>query len=1675
MPKSYRIRTQPGVDKSIRVQVEQDFDFLEILSLKLKQEDVYNRFCADYGVVVGRVIANRGTGVSNARVSIFVPLDDLDANDPVISTLYPYETVQDRNEDGYRYNLLPYRPSYAGHAATGTFPDIEDVLTRKEVLEVYEKYYKFTTKTNESGDFMIVGVPLGIQKIFLDMDLSDMGCFSLRPTDLIKIGRGTPEQFAGSQFLNGTDLDSLPQIVTANADIDVASFWGQEDLCNIGITRHDFDLVSLGIKLEPTAIFMGSIFSSNDNSSLRKNCKPGTEMGDLCNLVTGPGSILAIRQTVDLDINGDPILEQYKLESGGKVIDSDGTFVVEVPMNLDYVVTNEFGEEVLSNDPNVGIPTSAKYRFKIEYQSETTVPPSAGQILPIRGEVQRANVLVPNIREYGWTGTTLNPGIDPASLANDTSPNYIPNYTANTQWQLFNKSYAFSLDWDDYADKAAAISCEDYFYEMKYNKVYTTAQLIDEYRKGTGRARFIGIKEIAEQSCQGTNNPFPVTDGVRNFDFLFFLFNIVITLLTPVFFALILIAHVICFLWPVLRFILNVVLQVLLLAISTLCRAIRFLSFGLLKWKCPTLKAPQLPRRCPLAAIPLPNLSYPDCNACDCDSRPAGQPENVDLNEIENTTLLANTNQYAFFERLIPIDSDGEMKESWASKYTYGFQSSMSGYDDGEGNADYFKAPFMDDKKDEGGNPFTSVKTWSLDLTLSERMNLFNLKSKYHTDGSYNQIRTYVNPNLNSNKYHNDNVMVLLCDPSSLNNFTSGQIVSFQNPQLSPDVNVTGFTTGYTKTGQYSATVNYADPSNPQTQLQKTYFITGGTVGLVQDSTGQWIRDYNYASDVEYYQVITATTLYDYSATTKSLGASQPQLPTEVGYNTGPNDTLIQRFLFGYQKIKRGYIGTVATANNPIFYPDDTAVGLSGGKFQYNGANVLLNEDWKNHLVVFLVRGVDMYTDRQSITYDLSKLYGKAFGTGPTITGNFKMNVPVQSYSTGFQLPRHNLLSSNGNSSKGFLFFPSYSYTVGNNYVSYNTQNHLDYSCLDSDNKVIGNTNTTSYNALFNNVNGALSISNSSSWDEMVNVNNPKNDFRNGYKNNEIIEGGSAMFCEELNTAPRDKYRYFSPTYYTQYPTDVLPMTNTTRIIMRSERLPSSDLHDRRFLLHQNKRFGIYTIGDDGVAELAVSEYQTGSDTFGDLSDDFAEDGGGVAQTVLATFACDNMVPLGCYTGNGINFGVAQQTNDCYYVGNPQDDIQKMYGGCYYLVQRNFYILADFRIFAEWRSRFRMMFALCRNVVSLTFVNNWINGGLYMYSFYKDDIYNQPLSATTYNTLPTYRFCRDNIVFGEINNQFFYRVSPFNSSSNSFIGKVSPKKQNGDPYPASNMRNLGNPTTMTDLGPKDELLKEVCISGQFDGYVIDNIPTTSNSEVSDLLSLFVISRLSDATFWEQTLNAGDGSISKLFSRPGNRLDADIVQLMSINSEFGVTPYLGDNYSDENLVFLNTPTGPVLGVYFSANTINRDLVTPGRITFQDSTVNYLTNYYGFNDQMVPYQPWRIDPTGGSIFGTQVNDWNGRVSVDVKTIKYQSIDRLQGGNPSAMQPSFPSDVSTPSTQKPGYIYNSSSTGGINPTIDFKLTKAPMPNYIVTGAPYLFYFGLRKGKSAMNRFISNYIIGA
>lgn len=491
MIQKHRISTNIGKDQIVKVELKQDFDLLEVLSLKFTQKDIYTSLCSDYGVVCGRITVNDGLGVPNARVSIFIPLSPEDEQDPVISTLYPFKTVNDKNEDNYRYNLLPSRKQHGGHEPTGTFFDQSDVLTREEVLEVYEKYYKYTVKTNNAGDFMIWGVPLGEQTIHVDLDLSDIGCFSFRPYDFIKQGLG-PDQFKNSyQYKSSVDLDSLPQVVSFNKSIEVYPFWGNEDICEIGITRTDFDLSEAGVKIEPTAYFIGGTYTDSGKNSVNKNCQPRRKMGRKCDLITKTGTIEAIRFTPNKDENNRPILEVYGIQED---IPEDGSFVFPVPMNMDYVFTNEFGENEITNDTNKGVPTSACYRFRFSLDDSGN------------SRVRKtASFLVPNIREYS---------ID------------------------IDKSYAFSTDYSKYPTDAVSddvnkgmlynelgqYNPRDYFYRMTYNKVYTMSSFQNIFYKNSTftNDRYVGLKEIVpndEEDCSSDIVTPPVNFAKKNFTF----------------------------------------------------------------------------------------------------------------------------------------------------------------------------------------------------------------------------------------------------------------------------------------------------------------------------------------------------------------------------------------------------------------------------------------------------------------------------------------------------------------------------------------------------------------------------------------------------------------------------------------------------------------------------------------------------------------------------------------------------------------------------------------------------------------------------------------------------------------------------------------------------------------------------------------------------------------------------------------------------------------------------------------------------------------------------------------------------------------------------------------------------------------------------------------------------
>ena len=1742
MSKSYRIRTNVGVDTSLKVLIEQEFEYLEILSLKILQSDIYTRQCADYGVVVGRVSVNNGFGLPNAKVSIFLPLDSIDQNNPIISELYPYKTLLDNNEDGYRYNLLPYKKSYSAHVPTGTFFTRNDVLTNPTLIEVYDKYYKYNAVTNESGDFMIFGVPVGSHTIVMDVDLSDIGEFSLSPQDLIRMGLATEAQVAGTNFKSSNNLRELPQIINLTKSIEVDPLWGQPEICNLGITRTDFDLSSEAkIDIRPTSVFMGSIISAPNSSALSTGCRPPNNSGSLCNLTVGPGDILAIRQTILQDSNGLPILENFSLESGGKVIDENGTWMIDVPMNLDYYTTNEFGEQVLSNDPEIGIPTKGKYRFKVKWAQSPSLSETT----------RRGYFLIPNIKEY-------------------PSPN-------------LDESYAFSTDWNDYAFSGnsnfnriiqEAIDCEDRFYLMQYNKVYTVSQFISGRKQGSGIERYIGIKNILDDTCSGLNNRFPTNDGNFRFDILYIIFMFFSIILTPVFFALILVMHILYFVVWILRTVLLPALAIyyFILGVQTAIGAFA-VGFGatfsagiaaaaltyFLLAAFITLVVIML-FKINLSGIKVPILTYPDCDLCSC-SPDSSTNENIGEavdapqantgnqavpcpsitsdNDITSVTLTPGMLPlFSISSFDIPTISPSTPNGFLVSRAQVYKQELTGVIYDLQYASNNIGAPYLAHTDTSDGSIRRYIYTTN--IPVADRINLFNVKAKYfnpstnNPGGGVNRITVNFQPSQTSN-FHYDNTTVILCDKASLQNLTPGQLISFQNPTISKDINLTGGVTneygnnaitGITSTGLTTIKIYYA-------QLNGVGNVTTPVTYQVNITADTANNFHKFPTDVEYFQVITGMTYSQFS------GQCNPSSIV---------DSLNNRYL-----------------NNITFIGQEEVQGVIN-----NYDNLLLRgleyiEDHKNICVLILNRGVDPYTPKVPISYGLGKLFGFGSESNKTVQGYYHMNIPIQGKFLNVSHLSSDLNNSNISTdtySGQKLYFNSFSYrpqivpiigditgytagqpvvTTGivvSEYSGFSSNLISYYSRMD-------NTVTTAFfrpqcggnvanvGALNNSVATSsltfglrVSTQNRFSWRIVTSTVNgginilsplyvytPNSGNNGGYFPNEIVEGGPVMFTNlDLRNGGQEEPRviynvsgtdpndfritsnYYSRIYNTTGNTinfslgSLNSSINTNggyETVMRGDRLPTSTNVEEYccngMVLHKNFNFQIYIIPEDGVLDITSSEGSTGNASSGDLAYTYEDLAASTGITrVFESFTCNGSVNLECYDCQNSTILIRPRGNPCQeYLGETIFEF-----GCYRFITTIFLSLArDWELMFEWIARNMVMLGACRNVFSHRFINNWVNGVLYAFPFKNEIIgYTSPTSATPNQPIPKY--CRETLRYYGQTKNFYYRATPYNPTTRQF-GEIS-------------RGNMGFPTTIMDLGPRADYLQELVMSDEYDGYVTNRLDSSSFGTVDDILNLFIVSRFMDNNFLTNLL--GSLNILAYFSnsRPsrgvgGTKLmiDADYAQLISINSELGVAPFLSSNYPDnppgeQSPIFFDCSN--VLGIFFSSDTQLRDYITPKRTIINPSgtTVGNCTfNNFPVYSQVVPLSQWKIEtsPTSfsgnDSIFGRQFNNWDFKVSgSSIHSNRYQSLDRLQ---PSSRY--FRTDGSSETQYQKGYIYAvktvTASTGVVSVQLtadpyywDPNATPAASNQLVTVGAPFHFYFGLRRGASAFDRFRKKWI---
>lgn len=452
--RTYRIRTKIGddADKVINVKLDQHYDSFEILSLKINQSNNYKFYESDYGVVVGRVLANGGFGIPNAKVSIFIESDDND--DMETRIMYPYKSVNAKNQDGVRYNLLTDFLDKACYQNVGTFPNKRYVLDNNDVIDVFDKYYRYTTVTNNAGDYMIFGVPTGSQRLHVDIDLSDIGMLSQRPRDMIYKGYNINQFESPNKFKQDTNLNSLAQIISQDLGLYVYPYWGDtsETDENIAVTRAD---INVDYKFEPTCVFMGSIITDTGSNAIGKNCTSTEKIGKMSELIAGEGSIEMIRKTIDGKV------EEFQVK-GNRVIDGDGVWCYQIPMNLDYIMTDEFGNIVPSDNPEKGIPTRTRVRFRISVDDAPDDNTAR----------KRCRYLVPN-----------NPRLD---------EELYPNFTKTKE-----VDYEFGTRTRD-----------ENYRDLLWNKVYTVKNYVprlQKNRKITDR-KHTGIKLINHHEA---NNPMP--------------------------------------------------------------------------------------------------------------------------------------------------------------------------------------------------------------------------------------------------------------------------------------------------------------------------------------------------------------------------------------------------------------------------------------------------------------------------------------------------------------------------------------------------------------------------------------------------------------------------------------------------------------------------------------------------------------------------------------------------------------------------------------------------------------------------------------------------------------------------------------------------------------------------------------------------------------------------------------------------------------------------------------------------------------------------------------------------------------------------------------------------------------------------------------------------------------
>ena len=427
-------------------------------------------------------------------------------------------------------------------------------------------------------------------------------------------------------------------------------------------------------------------------------------------------------------------------------------------------------------------------------------------------------------------------------------------------------------------------------------------------------------------------------------------------------------------------------------------------------------------------------------------------------------------------------------------------------------------------------------------------------------------------------------------------------------------------------------------------------------------------------------------------------------------------------------------------------------------------------------------------------------------------------------------------------------------------------------------------------------------------------------------------------------------------------------------------------------------------------------------------------------------------------------------------------------------------------IFHEWGRREKMSQALCNGLMNYVWENNWVTGFLYQFQFNAKLRYN----VLNDDYVTDSQYCKKTVYLHPTENVFYYRCTPFDrvtANTGVFIGDDegvyapwwdsnfwggSGGSGNPDHAEGDMDKHIYWPTTITDLGSRNQCVQQVCLDPKFaeECAITDQLGSTTFQDITELVS----------DIYNMKMDREDSVISTMFPRPHKEIGGDVAQALMQNCMLGVYGYeatLGMSQCD---CVASTTTVVTSGLTYPPTNDQNDtgIIVPNAVNAIDSTyhigwtpfiftsvthtmmtgfelVDCVTLDLSASTQEVPYYLWNVQGAPGTAWGSEYNDWGftlGTYQTALGTGSGWIVDSDGGGGPIyglfanslVMAGEFQNDMGNSATTSPG-------SGLVHPG-NYPVLNQNSLSTTVFSQPLFYYFGLRPGRTAYNMFLRLYV---